>query len=127
CTGLNEAARGASAPPVEFQLLRLRFEPWRPADMLAGGKLLSFGLSTNWERELIRADLGRELGAAKAARIDPSYPKGNPVVLRPGHGFEGDGLELAEQIGRVREQIGLGGAARGGEKRGGGGGGRGAH
>jgi len=113
CAGLNEAARGASAPPVEFQLLRLRFEPWRPADMLAGGKLLSFGLSTNWERELLRADLVRELGEEKAARIDPSYPKGNPVVLRPGRGFEGDGLELAEQIGRVREQIGLAAAASG--------------
>src|SRR4051794_35977991 len=46
-SGLNEAARGASAPPPELQVLRLEFEPWRPADMLAGGKLLSFGLSTN--------------------------------------------------------------------------------
>ena len=81
CAGLNEAARRASAPPAEFQLLRLEFEPWRPADMLAGGKLLSFGLSTNWERELLRADLVRELGEERAAKIDPTYPKGNPIVL----------------------------------------------
>src|SRR5689334_154363 len=113
CAGLNEAARTAPAPPAEFQLLRLRWEPWRPADMLAGGKLLSFGLSTNWERELLRADLVRELGEEKAARIDPTYPKGNPVVLHPGHGFDGDGLGLAEQIGRVRDQIGLAAAASG--------------
>jgi len=113
CAGLNEAARIASAPPAEFQLLRLDFEPWRPADMLAGGKLLSFGLSTNWERELLRADLVRELGEERAAKIDPTYPKGNPVVLRPGQGFDGDGLRLAEQIGRVREQIGLAAAASG--------------
>jgi penicillin G amidase len=113
CAGLNEAARVASAPPAEFQLLRLDFEPWRPADMLAGGKLLSFGLSTNWERELLRADLVRELGEERAARIDPTYPKGNPVVLHPGQGFDGDGLRLAEQIGRVREQIGLATAASG--------------
>jgi penicillin amidase len=113
CAGLNGAARTAAAPPAEFQLLRLRFEPWRPADMLAGGKLLSFGLSTNWERELLRADLVRELGEEKAARIDPSYPKGNPIVLRPGQGFDGDGLRLAEQIGRVREEIGLAAAASG--------------
>src|SRR5215208_5159908 len=113
CAGLNEAARVAPAPPAEFQLLRLRWEPWRPADMLAGGKLLSFGLSTNWERELLRADLVRELGEERAAKIDPSYPKGNPVGLQPGHGFEGDGLELAEQIGRVRKQIGLATAASG--------------
>jgi penicillin G amidase len=113
CAGLNEAARIASAPPAEFQLLRLEFEPWRPADMLAGGKLLSFGLSTNWERELLRADLVRELGEERAAKLDPTYPKGNPVVLRPGQGFDGDGLRLAEQIGRVREQIGLATAAGG--------------
>ena len=113
CAGLNEAARIASAPPAEFQLLRLDFEPWRPADMLAGGKLLSFGLSTNWERELLRADLVRELGEERAAKIDPTYPKGNPVALHPGQGFDGDGLRLAEQIGRVREQIGLAAAASG--------------
>jgi penicillin G amidase len=113
CMGLNEAARTASAPAAEFQLLRLEFEPWRPADMLAGGKLLSFGLSTNWERELLRADLVRELGEERAAKIDPTYPKGNPVVLQPGQGFDGDGLRLAEQIGRVRDQIGLAAAASG--------------
>jgi penicillin G amidase len=113
CAGLNEAARIASAPPAEFQLLRFDFEPWRPADMLAGGKLLSFGLSTNWERELLRADLVRELGEERAAKIDPTYPKGNPVALHPGQGFDGDGLRLAEQIGRVREQIGLAAAASG--------------
>src|SRR5215218_7190958 len=113
CAGLNEAARTAPAPTAEFQLLRLRWEPWRPADMLAGGKLLSFGLSTNWERELLRADLVRELGEEKAARIDPTYPKGNPIVLTPGQGFDGDGLDLAEQIGRVRDQIGLAAAASG--------------
>ena len=113
CAGLNEAARTASAHPPELQLLRLDFEPWRPADMLAGGKLLSFGLSTNWERELLRADLVRELGEERAAKIDPTYPKGNPVALRPGHGFDGDGLGLAEQIGKVRDQIGLAAAASG--------------
>ena len=113
CAGVNEAARTATAPAAEFQMLRLKFEDWRPADMLAGGKLLSFGLSTNWERELLRADLVRELGEERAARIDPTYPKGNPVVLHPGEGFDGDGLGLAEQIGRVRETIGLAAAASG--------------
>src|SRR5689334_9290784 len=104
CAGLNEAARIAPAPPAELQLLRLEFEPWRPADMLAGGKLLSFGLSTNWERELLRADLVRELGEERAAKIDPTYPVGNPVALTPGLGFDGEGLRLGEQIGGVREQ-----------------------
>jgi penicillin amidase len=113
CAGLNEAARIAPAPPAELQVLRLNFEPYRPADMLAGGKLLSFGLSTNWERELLRADLVRELGEERAIKLDPTYPKGNPVAMSPGQGFEGDGLGLAEQIAQVREQIGLAAAASG--------------
>jgi len=113
CSGMNRAAEAAAALPAEFQILRLDFEPYRPADMLAGNKLLSFGLSTNWERELLRADLVRELGPERAAKIDPTYPKGNPIALRPGEGWDGDGLGLAEQIGKVREQIGLAGAASG--------------
>ncbi len=113
CAGVNQAAETLPARPAEFQLLRLEFEPWRVADMLAGGKLLAFGLSTNWERELLRADLVRELGEELAAKIDPRYPTGNPIVLRPGEGYEGDGLALAEQIGRVREQAGLAAGASG--------------
>ena len=56
----------------------------RPPTRLAMQKLLSFGLSTNWERELLRADLARELGPELAARLDPAYPPANPVVLTPG-------------------------------------------
>ena len=125
CAGLNEAARTSAAPPPELQLLRLEFEPWRPADMLAGGKLLSFGLSTNWERELLRADLVRELGEERAAKIDPTYPKGNPVVLRPGSRLRrrrprarradrpcprpdrpGRGRQRLQQLGREPEPLG---------------------
>jgi len=105
--GVNAAVEEAAAPPVEFQILRLRWEPWRPADTLAITKLLSLGLSTNWERELLRADMARELGPELAARLDPGYPEGNPVVLTPGEGWSGDGLALAEQIGCVRDALGL--------------------
>jgi len=106
CSGVNAAARDRTLP-VEFQLLRQRFVPFTPADALAMSKLLSFGLSTNWERELLRAEMTRELGAELSARLDPGYPAGNPLVLTPGMGWRGDGLELAEQIARVRDVIGL--------------------
>ena len=59
CAGVNAAATSAKALPFEMQLLRLEFEPWRPADILGLGKLLAFGLSTNWEKELLRADMTR--------------------------------------------------------------------
>jgi penicillin amidase len=107
CAGVNAAAETAGALPIEFQILRIAFAPWRPADMLASIKLLAFGLSTNWERELLRADMARELGAELTARLDPTYPVGHPLATRPGAGFSGDGLALAEQIGRLRAELGL--------------------
>jgi penicillin G amidase len=106
CAGVNAAA-AARPLPAEFQLLREPWVPFAPADALAMTKLLSFGLSTNWERELLRAEMTRELGPELAARLDPAYPKGNPVVLTPGAGWSGDGLGLGEQIARVRDVLGL--------------------
>jgi len=50
CEGVNAAAASARARPFEMQLLRLDFAPWTPADILGLGKLLAFGLSTNWRR-----------------------------------------------------------------------------
>ncbi len=106
CAGVNAAA--ADRPlPVEFQLLRRTFDAFEPADALAMTKLLSFGLSTNWERELLRAEMARELGPELAARLDPAYPVRNPVVITPGAGWSGDGLGLVEQVARVRDVLGL--------------------
>src|SRR3954453_20766282 len=50
CAGVTAAAASAPALPFEMQLLRLRWKPWRPVDILSLGKLLAFGLSTNCER-----------------------------------------------------------------------------
>jgi penicillin G amidase len=104
--GINAAAEAAPAPPLELQLLRLEFEPWTAADSLAMQKLLSFGLSTNWERELLRADLARELGPDLAAKLDPSYPPANAVVLTPGIPA-GAGIELAERVDSIRRFLGM--------------------
>src|SRR6266545_2631135 len=82
CAGVNAAAADRSLP-AEFQLLRQGFDAFTPADALTMTKLLSYGLSTNWERELLRAEMTRELGPELTARLDPGYPRGNPVVLTP--------------------------------------------
>jgi len=111
CEGVNAAAASAKTLPFEMQLLRLDFEPWRPADILGLGKLLAFGLSTNWEKELLRADMTRELGPELAAKLDPAYPAGNPVVSQ--EPWSGDGLGLAEQIDAVRRSIGMAAEASG--------------
>jgi penicillin amidase len=107
CAGVNAAAESATTLPPEFQVLRIDFDPWRPADILTTLKLLALGLSTNWERELLRADMARELEDELAVRLDPGYPIGHPVITDPGHAWDGDGTAMAEQIARVRESLGL--------------------
>jgi penicillin amidase len=111
CAGVNAAARDARALPFEMQVLRLDFAPWSPIDILSLGKLLAFGLSTNWERELLRSDLVRELGPELAARLDPVYPADNPVVDQLP--FSGEGMPLVEQIDAVRRSLGLAAEASG--------------
>jgi penicillin amidase len=105
CAGVNAAAAAAPALPFEMQLLRLSFEPWRPVDILSLGKLLAFGLSTNWERELLRADMVRALGPELTARLDPAYPADNPIVSE--EAWSGDGVAIVEQIDAVRRAMGL--------------------
>ena len=111
CAGVNAAADAAPALPFEMQLLRLSWKPWRPIDILSLGKLLAFGLSTNWERELLRADMLRALGPELTARLDPAYPADNPVVTQEAWG--GDGLAIVEQIDAVRRSMGLAAEASG--------------
>ncbi|MCW2987382.1 MAG: peptidase penicillin amidase [Solirubrobacterales bacterium] len=111
CEGVNAAAASASALPFEMQLLRLSWKPWRPVDVLSLGKLLAFGLSTNWERELLRADMLRALGPELTARLDPTYPADNPVVTQ--EAWSGDGLAIVEQIDAVRRSMGLAAEASG--------------
>ena len=111
CQGVNSAAASARALPFEMQLLRLGFEPWRPVDILSLGKLLAFGLATNWERELLRADMVRALGPELSAKLDPTYPADSPIVLQ--QAWSGDGLAIAEQIDAVRRVMGLAAEAGG--------------
>ncbi len=105
--GINAAIQCADALPLEFQLVRLEPEPWTAVDLLAASKLMAFGLATNWELELLRAQLVREAGAERAARLEPQYPRGNPFVTAPGQVYAGRGNDLASQIERVRETLGL--------------------
>jgi penicillin amidase len=105
--GVNAGVEDADALPLELQLLRVEPEPWAPADTLAVGKVLALGLATNMEQELFRADLVRLVGPEKAARLEPNYPFGNPVIVTPGDAWAGAGAEIGEQIAAVRETIGL--------------------
>jgi penicillin amidase len=107
-TGINAAIGSARALPIEFQLLRIEPEPWSTVDLLAAAKLMGFGLSTNWEMELLRARIVRLAGPERAARLEPQYPRGNPIVTEPREPYAGAGEDIAGQVARVREALGLG-------------------
>jgi len=104
--GVNAAMEAAPALPLEHQLLRIQPEPWVTQDSLVVRKLIALGFSTNMETELFRAELVAKVGAEKAARLEPQYPHGSPLVMDPGVAWSGDALDLIEQIAEVREAIG---------------------
>jgi penicillin amidase len=77
--GVNAAMRDRPRA-AEFVILRHRPEPWQPEDCLAVGRLLSFTQSGNWEAQLIRMRMLKELGPELTGAIDPGYPVANPWV-----------------------------------------------
>lgn len=105
--GINAAANSLSALPLEMQLLRLTPEPWTPTTTLALTKIIALAFSTNMESELLRAELVAEIGPEKTARLEATYPQGNPVITT-GETWLSEGMKIAEQIGQIREAIGIG-------------------
>lgn len=67
--------------PAEFTLLAYKPEPWGILDSSAWGSVLAWGLSVNWESELIRTLLIDHLGADKAADLQPDYTDEYPTIL----------------------------------------------
>jgi penicillin G amidase len=58
--GVNQAAR--QFRPLELRLLGIPFEPFTVSDCLLWTKMMSFDMSSNWEAELLRAQMIREMG-----------------------------------------------------------------
>ncbi|MDQ3687692.1 MAG: penicillin acylase family protein [Acidobacteriota bacterium] len=68
--------------PAEFKILGVEPEPWRAEDVLAWSKALSWGISGNWDKELLRAQLTQKFGPEKTAQLMPAYTADGPVILR---------------------------------------------
>jgi penicillin G amidase len=98
-----EAQRGRW--PLEFRLLGIAPEAWRPADSLGWVKVMAWNLGCNWASELIRARLAACLGPELAADLEPAYPQGCPILAQgkglppgatpPPNGWGGPALEEA--------------------------------
>ncbi len=94
--GVNAFIAEPGGPlPLEFQLLRYRPEPWRPADSLVWGRLMALQLSGNWTEEILRARVARHLTPEQVADLWPGYPADGPVALAS-IAADLDGLPLRE-------------------------------
>src|SRR5579872_5806822 len=70
-------------PPPELLLLGDDPEPWRPADTLVQGKLLSLQLSNNYQYEMDRAKLATKMAPDQARLLFPAPPPGAPITTQP--------------------------------------------
>jgi penicillin amidase len=69
--------------PIEYRVLGITPEPWRPEDALIWGKAMAWKLSANWRQDATRATLAAHYGQERAERLfPPKFPEW-PVTLKP--------------------------------------------
>ncbi|MBI4671621.1 MAG: penicillin acylase family protein, partial [Chloroflexi bacterium] len=69
--------------PIEFALLNHKPQDWQPVDTHVWGKVMAYNLGGNYERELLRAALQKELGGAAMRALIPEYPANGPFIIPP--------------------------------------------
>lgn len=74
-------ATRSGALPLEYQLLRVTPEQWKPVDSLVWGKLMDLQLTGNYRQELLRARLAQRLKPEDLAVLYPGYDAQAPVTL----------------------------------------------
>lgn len=79
--GYLTAHKGALPP--EFYLLRLRPEPWKPADSLVWGQLMGLRLAGDWRGELTRAALAAHLTPGQVSALLDDNGDGPVSVEEP--------------------------------------------
>jgi penicillin amidase len=87
--GINAFIDQASRLPIEFQLLGYAPKKWQPEDVL--GRMSGIYMSTNFRREIARAQLVAAVGLDKARWLAPVDP---PHVWAPAPGLDLAGIDL---------------------------------
>ena len=94
--------------PAEFVILHITPEAWEPAHTIQWGKVQGWGLSGNWETELIRARLIAKLGVERAIKLEAGYDPQHPLIIPPGVEYSGTNGDLLEQYKQIQELSGFG-------------------
>ena len=79
--------RNARRLPLEFTLLRIQPEQWRPADVLVWGKMLAQNLARSWISEALRAQIVALVGPERASALEPEYLADHPLTLPRGASY----------------------------------------
>ena len=82
CAGVNAGMNSLKTMPVEFRLLRIAPEAWKPIDTLTWVQVMSMDLCSNWEQELLRARLLEEIGP-DGAELLHLFPKKAAQTVPP--------------------------------------------
>ncbi|MFY9552558.1 MAG: penicillin acylase family protein, partial [Thermoanaerobaculia bacterium] len=109
--GVNAYLEADSARPIEFRLLRVSAEPWRPADSLVWGRMMAWDLAANAADEIRRARLIEALGVEKAAELLPSAAS-EPTILE-GSEWRSRSAAAESQVSGPRSQVDWARAQRG--------------
>jgi penicillin amidase len=82
--GVNSwLSESGQALPLEYTLLGMEAEPWRPEDSVLWGKGMAWKLSANWRQDAARAMLAQTYGQERAERLFPPKFPNWPVTLKP--------------------------------------------
>ncbi|RJR46443.1 MAG: penicillin acylase family protein [Desulfobacteraceae bacterium] len=65
--------------PMEFRILGIAPEPWKPEDSAVWGKFMAYTGGKNWQEEIVRSSLTERLGGERSCdllkRINPCLPR----------------------------------------------------
>ncbi|MEE8353986.1 MAG: penicillin acylase family protein, partial [Dehalococcoidales bacterium] len=101
--GVNAAIDSMRQLPPEFEVLGYQPEAWSPTDSIALWKVIILTQTADFNSKLLRAAIGRELGADAAALLEPDVHEESPVVCPPGSTGRGLGAELARLSAEAHE------------------------
>lgn len=88
--GVNAFLATQPVLPPEFQLLRVKPEPWTPVDSLTWLKMMAWDMGANWRNELLRMQLSQRLPLSRIQEFLPPYPgDAPPDIVDPKKLYEG--------------------------------------
>ena len=67
--------------PIEFQVLRVKPEPWRVADIISYGMMIGNQLGANMDEELLRYALIKKYGPDRAWQLFPLHYALGPTIV----------------------------------------------